>query len=165
MLCPTGGAGLYRASALRAVGPFDEWLFAYFEDVDWGLRAQAIGLRCRYVPTAVGYHMEGATTGGRRNRRYHTLQQRNTLALLVMNIPGRYLLVNAPRIVVHQLTVLSASVREGLLRSYLRGVADAILALPRLLRERRARSARRTLGAGDYAQAISVGLAAMARRR
>ena len=164
VLCPTGGAGLYRASALRAVGPFDEWLYAYFEDVDWGLRAQAIGLRCRYVPTAIGYHMEGATTGGRRNRRYHALQQRNTLALLVMNIPLRYLVANAPRIVVYQLFVLSRSVRDGLLRSHLRGVADAIGALPRLLSERRRRNARRTLGAGDYAQAISVGLSAMARR-
>lgn len=164
VLCPTGGAGLYRASALRAVGPFDEWLFAYFEDVDWGLRAQAIGLRCRYIPTAVGYHMEGATTGGRRNRRYHALQQRNTLALLVMNIPLRYLVANAPRIALYQLVVLSSSIRDGLLRSHLRGVADAIRALPRLISERRRRSARRTLAASAYARAISVGLSAMARR-
>ena len=67
MLCPSGGAALYRSSALAAVGRFDEWLYAYYEDIDWGLRAQAIGLRCLYVPSAVGYHMDGATTGGRRS--------------------------------------------------------------------------------------------------
>jgi GT2 family glycosyltransferase len=164
VLCPTGGAGLYRASALASVGPFDEWLHAYFEDVDWGLRAQALGLRCRYTPEAVGYHMAGATTGDRRNPRYVTLQQRNTVAILLENVPLRYLIENAPRIALHQLRLLWRSTREGLLRSHLRGTWDAVMALPLLLRERRHRSARCTLGGGDYTRAISVGLAAMAHR-
>jgi len=158
VLCPTGGAGLYRAAALAAVGPFDEWLHAYYEDIDWGLRAQALGFRCRYVPSAVAYHMDGATTGGRRSSEYHSLQQRNALAVLIENVPLRYLLVNAPRIAVHEVRSLTRSARDGLLAAHLRGIASGLLALPHLLDERRRRSARRTLGTAEYARAIAVGL-------
>ena len=158
VLCPTGGAGLYRASALAAVGPFEEWLYAYYEDVDWGLRAQALGLRCRYVPTARGYHMDGGTTGGRRNPRYYALQQRNVVALLVLNVPLRYIAANLPRIAVHQARAAARATREGMLAAHLAGLMRALLSLPSLLRRRRARARARTLSVTEYARAISAGL-------
>ena len=58
-----GGAALYRRSAFDRVGLFDESYFAFYEDVDWNLRAQLAGLGCRYVPAAVVYHMGSATIG------------------------------------------------------------------------------------------------------
>ena len=81
VFAPTAGAGLYRTSALADVGSFDESFIAYFEDVDWGLRAQLAGYRSRYVPTAVGYHMGSMTTRGDENPLYYELQRRNTLAV------------------------------------------------------------------------------------
>ena len=36
---------------------------AFCEDVDWNLRAQLAGFSCRYVPSAVVYHMGSATIG------------------------------------------------------------------------------------------------------
>src|SRR5581483_4843135 len=50
------GYALYRRSAFDLIGDFDEDLVAYYEDVDWGLRAQLAGLRCRYDPAALAYH-------------------------------------------------------------------------------------------------------------
>jgi GT2 family glycosyltransferase len=95
-LCPTAGAGLYCVSAFTDVGPFDESFHAYFEDVDWGPRAQLAGYRSCYVPTAVGYHMGGATTQDNKNPRYYELQLRNALAVMIEDVPARFLFRHLP---------------------------------------------------------------------
>lgn len=53
-----GGAALYRRSVIEDVGLLDEALFANYEDVDWSFRAQLAGYECRFVPSAIAYHME-----------------------------------------------------------------------------------------------------------
>ena len=62
-LCASGGAGLFRTSLLRryarqalAYDPF------YWEDVEWGLRAQREGFRVLYCPAAKAKHRHRATT-------------------------------------------------------------------------------------------------------
>jgi N-acetylglucosaminyl-diphospho-decaprenol L-rhamnosyltransferase len=62
---PSGGAAAYRREALEAVGGFDERLFAYMEDVDLGLRLQAMGWHCAGAPDATGKHLGSATFGHR----------------------------------------------------------------------------------------------------
>jgi len=52
----TGCCILFRAEALRSVGLLDRDFFAYYEDVDWCLRARATGNRLVYVPGAVVRH-------------------------------------------------------------------------------------------------------------
>ena len=59
-----GGAMLVPRSALELVGPIDETLFAYAEDVDWSLRAHDAGLRIVVVPASVVRHRVSASTGG-----------------------------------------------------------------------------------------------------
>jgi GT2 family glycosyltransferase len=61
----TGCAVLARAGLVREVGPPDERLFMYFEDVDWSLRARARGWRVLVVPAARVRHSV-ARRGGRR---------------------------------------------------------------------------------------------------
>lgn len=157
VLAPTGGAGLYRRTALEEVGPFDETLYAYFEDVDWGIRAQGLGFGCVYVPGAVGYHMDGRTTGGTSNPRYHALQWRNTVGLLVRNVPLGWILRHAPWIAAHQIAGLWRSARAGMLRSHLSGLAQAARALPAWVGARRAlRRARRVSGA-QLSRALAAG--------
>ena len=58
-----GGATVYRRAALDAVGLLDEDFFAFYEDVDSSFRAQLAGYGCRYVPSAVAYHIGSATIG------------------------------------------------------------------------------------------------------
>lgn len=137
VFAPTAGAALYRASALADVGPFDESFFAYFEDVDWGLRAQLAGLRSWYVPRAVAYHMGGQTTKGDANPLYYKLQRRNTLALLIKDVPTRFILRNAPRIVSQQLLGLVYSARAGMLKVHLQAFAEVARDAPRWRRDRR----------------------------
>ena len=85
---PCAGAALYRRRALEQVGGFDERFFAYLEDADWGLRSQLAGWRCLWVPSAVAYHLGGATS--RRMGDLETeLTARNTLALVLELVPRR----------------------------------------------------------------------------
>jgi GT2 family glycosyltransferase len=137
ILAPTAGAALYRASALAQVGPFDESFWAYFEDVDWGLRAQLAGLRSWYVPSAVAYHMGGATTGGDSNPFYLVLHQRNRIGLMVKDLPLSLLVRNAPAILREQAGTFVHGVRQRTLRLYLRAWLGALVRLPGWLRQRR----------------------------
>lgn len=59
-----GGAMLIPRTALEQVGPLDEALFAYAEDVDWSLRARAAGLRIVVVPASVVHHRVSMSSGG-----------------------------------------------------------------------------------------------------
>jgi GT2 family glycosyltransferase len=137
IFAPTAGAALYRACALADVGPFDESFFAYFEDVDWGLRAQLAGYRSWYAPTAVAYHMGSATTGGDTDPRFYALKRRNTIALLVKDVPVSFMARNVHRIGAHQLLSLGYSIRPGMLAVHLKALGAALRAAPDWLRARK----------------------------
>jgi hypothetical protein len=138
-----GGAALYRRSVLRLVGDFDEDFFAFYEDVDWNLRAQLAGFSCRYVPSAVVYHMGSATIGRGLSdfTRYHLW--RNTLWIIAKDIPTGALLRHAPQLILGQLVNLAVAVRDRKLDIWLRVWRDALKGLPRTLRKRRAVQGRR----------------------
>ena len=80
------GAATYKREVFEKVGYFDEDFFAYYEDVDFSLRAQMYGFRCYYVPEAVCYHKRGATT--KYNSGYQTmLCEQNLVSLRIKNYP------------------------------------------------------------------------------
>jgi GT2 family glycosyltransferase len=145
VLTACAGAALYRRAALDEVGPFDEDFWAYLEDVDWGLRAQLLGFSARYVPAARAYHMRGATTG-REKPRYRLPQRRNAVWLLIKNYPAPALLRHAPEILVLNLGVAVQDIRDGVFGATLRGWAQAVTGLPRILRKRRAIQRGRRVG-------------------
>jgi GT2 family glycosyltransferase len=58
----SGCALLARASALRSIGLLDEQLFAYFEDMDWCLRARHAGFSVLVVPEARVEHVGGGSS-------------------------------------------------------------------------------------------------------
>lgn len=142
-----GGAAVYRRAALDQVGEFDEDFFAFYEDVDWNLRAQLAGLGCRYVPTAVVYHMGSATIGKGLSdfTRYHLW--RNTLWIIVKDLPARALLRHAHQLVLGQLVNFAVAVRDRKLHIWLRVWRDALHGLPRMLGKRREVQARRRIDA------------------
>jgi GT2 family glycosyltransferase len=133
-----GGAAIYRRSVLRDVGPFDEDFFAFYEDVDWNLRAQLAGFSCRYVPTAVVYHMGSATIGRGLTdfTRYHLW--RNALWVIVKDLPAAALLRHRRDLVLGQRLSLQEARRDHKLGIWARAWRDALLGVPRVLRKRRA---------------------------
>jgi GT2 family glycosyltransferase len=54
---PCAASALYRLSAIRAVGGFDEDYFCYSEDVDLGFRLRLAGYRSWYAPDSVVHHV------------------------------------------------------------------------------------------------------------
>jgi GT2 family glycosyltransferase len=148
-----GAAALYRRAALAQVGPFDERLFANYEDVDWCFRAQLAGWGCRYAPRAVAYHMGSATLAGagdsddgdggdgdgaRAAVSDFMLYQnwRNAIWVVAKNYPARALARHAPALLLVQLRNLAIALRRGRGRLWLRVWRDALAGLPAVLRER-----------------------------
>jgi len=95
VLSASAGAAAYRRSLFDEVGPFDERYFAYFEDVDLGVRARLAGWRCRYVPDAVVYHV-GSASSRRMSERAFYLRSRNAMILGFQYLPARRLLLFGP---------------------------------------------------------------------
>jgi GT2 family glycosyltransferase len=79
-------AAIFRKRLFHQVGLLDERFESYLEDVDFGLRCAARGLRGQYVPEAVAYHHGSATRG-----RWHpaTVRQisRNQVLLIAKHYP------------------------------------------------------------------------------
>ncbi|HEV7527521.1 MAG TPA: glycosyltransferase family 2 protein [Solirubrobacteraceae bacterium] len=151
-----GGAALYRRTALAQVGEFDEDFFAFYEDVDWNLRAQLAGFSCRYVPSAVVYHMGSATIGKGLSdfTRYHLW--RNTLWIVAKDLPAGALMRHAPHLLLGQLVNLAVAIRDRKLAIWLRVWRDALRGLPRMLRKRRDVQARRRISASALDDVVGV---------
>ncbi len=142
-----GGAALYRRAAFREVGRFDEQFQAILEDVDWAFRAQLAGHGCRYVPSAIAYHMGSATIGSRLEGRTLYLNWRNALWVIAKDYPALALARHAPELVGLQVKNLAKAVRDRQLGIWAAAWRDALRGLPAILGKRRVvqRSRRRPL--------------------
>jgi GT2 family glycosyltransferase len=87
----TGADLLVRRSILDQVGVFDEDVFIYAEDIEWGCRVRSFGHKVYYLSDLKIVHLQGATTGKYperfsgmdvRNLRhlYHALNPRSSMA-------------------------------------------------------------------------------------
>jgi GT2 family glycosyltransferase len=148
---PQGGAALYRRAALRALSfaaigdPFDAFFFMYCEDVDLNWRARLAGYQTAFAPDAVVYHHLSATGGGRLASYY---VGRNTLAVLVKDLPVRLLRRHWRAIARAQLRITRESLRhlrEPAARARFRGQIAVLPMLPTLLRARAIVQARRAV--------------------
>ncbi len=59
----SGCAMLLRSEVVERIGPLEERLFAYWEDVEFCLRARQAGFQCLYVPTAIIWHRGWMSSG------------------------------------------------------------------------------------------------------
>lgn len=138
LLGACGGAALYRRELFADIGYFDEDYFAYLEDVDLGLRAQAAGYKCIYVPTSIVYHLGCGTTGSGYSPLVVRLSARNNWNTIVKNIPTPLLWKFLPHILFWQLYYLAVvTVRGGQLLAWLNGTYEAVKLLPKMLEKRR----------------------------
>jgi GT2 family glycosyltransferase len=132
-----GAAALYRRRMLDEIGLFDEDFVSYCEDGDLSFRAQLAGYKCFYVPGAVVYHVGSASTGGKRSATATRLGTRNSLSLLVKNLPLSVVPHVLPFFVLGQLVRLLTAAAAGALGAHLEGLAGAWRHLPLMLKKRR----------------------------
>jgi GT2 family glycosyltransferase len=138
----TGAATLYRRSAFHRVGLFDEDFFAVLEDVDWGFRAQLVGLSCWYIPAARAYHL-GGVTRKRVSGLLAFLLIRNTLWLALKNLPGPVLRKNSLRVLLISTLRSYRSMRGGVFRPVVKAWLSATCGIPKMMRKRRVIQANR----------------------
>lgn len=113
-----GGAVLYRTSALKKVGGFDNAFFMYYEDTDLAWRLRLAGYDNLYAPLAVvrhDFHGDTGATPGRLYRR-RFMSERNRWATLVKNLDWKSLFSVLPKIRKYdkgRVEWLEKAVREG----------------------------------------------------
>lgn len=61
VLTPCAAAGIYRRDFFEKLNGFDETYFCYLEDVDLGLRMQALGSDCIQLRNAKVFHIGGSS--------------------------------------------------------------------------------------------------------
>jgi len=137
----SGAAMLLRRSALEDIAiegeVFDESFFLYHEDTDLCWRANLLGWRVIYEPTARATHARG----WQRERRFGvpvTVRRhsfKNHYLQLVKNESARGLLVNLPVLATWELLRLGFALLRD--RAILPAYGDALRLLPGALRKRR----------------------------
>jgi GT2 family glycosyltransferase len=68
---------LIPATVFHDIGGMDERLAMYYEDTDFAARARAMGYRLLFEPSAVVYHREGGSGGGKESPFKHYYATRN----------------------------------------------------------------------------------------
>lgn len=133
----TAGGSLYRRDIFKKVGLFDEAFFAYYEDVDWSLRAQLLGYKLWYEPKAIIYH-KGKNTSNRKKNFLEYLLFRNWMLLIIKHLPlslffkrQRYLII--PLVYFHTLFYF---LKKNLLKETILANLWILIHLPRLFQSR-----------------------------
>jgi len=54
---------IIRRKMVEQIGPLDEGLYTYFDDIDYCLNAKRAGWHTWFVPQSVVTHIEGSSTG------------------------------------------------------------------------------------------------------
>ncbi|QWV92452.1 glycosyltransferase family 2 protein [Geomonas oryzisoli] len=149
ILFPSACVALYRRSMVDQIGFFDGDFFAYCEDSDLGLRGRLAGWRAVLARDAIVYHKYSMTAGSLSPLKLY-LVERNHYWAVLKNLPWPLILLlpfhTAQRYLTQARLVLGAKGTGGEFMSsgskkecilaLLRGMRDALLALPALARKR-----------------------------
>lgn len=163
IFAPCAAAALYRRADLEAVGGFDESYFCYFEDVDLAFRLRLRGLRCAYVPDAVVDHVSSGITGKRSDfATYHG--HRNMVWTYVKDMPAPLFWLYLPLHLFANLLGVAVCALRGQSGVVLRAKRDALLGLPRVLRERRRVQAETRVAWSAIRAGMARGLSSLWRR-
>lgn len=143
------GAAIYRRSMLNEIGGFDEDFFIVHEDSDLSFRAQLMGYRCLYVPTAIVYHHLSATIGkGSDTAAYYA--QRNMEFVFLKNMPLLLLVKYLPLHLIADLLLFVRYFMHGQARVFLRAKRDALARMPKMLQKRRESGRARRVSAAEF---------------
>ena len=146
----SGAAALYRREMLEDVAVdneyFDEAFFAYKEDVDLAWRANLLGWKTLFVPSAVALHARGWKASGRAcmTRGIRRISHRNRYLSIIKNDDPTNLLLHLPHVLLYEAKLLLYSIiREPFL---FLAFMDLIRLLPDALRKRSKVMNRRKVG-------------------
>lgn len=85
----SGCCMMFRREVLEKIGLFDDRYFLYFEDADLNERIQRAGYAIEFVPQAVLWHMNAASSGGSGNNLQDYFMTRNRMLFGMRYAPFR----------------------------------------------------------------------------
>lgn len=109
---------------LREIGFFDENHFAYLEDVDLGWRARIAGYCSYYEPAAVVYHAGSGFSGSRYNEFKINLSSRNSVYIILKNMPLLQIVINLPFLLLGFLIKIAFFIKKGHGKTYCKGLLN-----------------------------------------
>lgn len=121
----TGCAMLVKRQVFEAIGFFDERFFAYYEDMDFCLRARRAGFRIVTVPTSHVWHKVSATAGANTPRRQYLLA-RSSVLFFTKHAGRRWPIILAYRTgsLIKTLIRFAWLRRSDLIAAHIKGIAD-----------------------------------------
>jgi len=141
LLGPCGGCALYTADLLQhiyqATGEyFDDQFFCYAEDTDLAWRSVLLGYRAAYAGDAVVYHKGSIASGGPNSDfvLYHGI--RNSLFVLIKDVPLYFLLKNLGWIILLHSAIFLRYMIKGKLMIVLNLYKDFIMGISRMRKKR-----------------------------
>ena len=159
-----GGAMLVDRALFLEMGGFDERLFCYCEDVDFGYRLQLQGRRTLLVPAAVVRHVGSASSGGPRSDFAVFHGTRNRLWVYLKDTPPLLLWLTLPLHVLATALLFARHFTRGEFAAPWRGFVAALRGLPLALQARREAQAERRVGSLAVARQMSWSPRALFRR-
>lgn len=134
----TGGGSLIKRVVFEKIGLLDDDYFAYFEDVDFCLRAQMAGFKAYFEPRAKILHIHKATS--RRNPGFtEYLQFRNMTMTIIKNFPTKLFFIdfNLIKIILVNLNTVRFLASIGYLKEALAAELYIIRNFSKLLKKRK----------------------------
>ena len=126
----TGCALLIRREAIEKIGLLDESYLAYFEDVDFCLRAKKSGFKVVCVQKTKIWHKVSRTTGGGLTPKKAYLKAKNGVKFFRKYSPKFYYYFTMPVSVFFYLTIVSLAERlknnRGVFHSFIKGLVDGV---------------------------------------
>lgn len=151
------GAALLRTALFEAdhVGPMAEKYFLYYEDVDWCLRAGALGWRFYSSPEAVVTHRHSFTTRQQGLEFRYGYAERNMIWTSIRDVDGfKTIRFAFGQMLSHLSCVLRGRPYPGASR---RVLVDTIRTSPWLLKSRRELNSRRKVAHAEIASLCAEG--------
>ena len=131
----SGGASMFKAEFFKDVGLYDEDFFAYYEDVDLGLRGQLRGWSSKFVPKAKVFHATGSTSS--RVPGFTTYQTLKNLPwIIIKNVPLRHFFSISIRFKLAYFGFVLSAIRRGQIGVTLKGVLVSAVYVPKKLWQR-----------------------------
>ncbi|MDO5564322.1 MAG: glycosyltransferase family 2 protein [Eubacteriales bacterium] len=121
-----GGASIFNNNILKKIGLFDEYFFAYLEDIDLCYRAKLYGYKNVHAKNAKCYHIGSATSGSKYNEFKVRLSSRNNIFLIYKNMPFIQIVINLPFIFFGTLLKQIYFIKKGFGMDYFFGICDAL---------------------------------------
>ncbi len=126
-------AAAIRKPALEKAGLFSEELFLYWDEDDLSIRIIDAGYTIWYCPDLVAYHVIPVSQNATRSKRRVYYQARNSIWYYWKYYPVWVaIIVSVCSIPYH----LSSALRYRCLRACLKGILDALLGMPGILKKR-----------------------------